>query len=106
LFKRKKQFENSFDPSLFLFLLLLFFFLFSLSSIFIKSSLFFARLKNNKIRKEPGKKKEKQSFFLKKNANQEDGTSFPPRKSYFKKTNSNKVFLKNIFLTLLFANLN
>jgi len=105
LFKRKKQFENSFDPSLFLFLLLLFFFLFSLSSIFIKSSLFFARLKNNKICKEPGKKK-KTIFFLKKNANQEDGTSFPPRKSYFKKTNSNKVFLKNIFLTLLFANLN
>jgi len=91
LFKRKKQFENSFDPSLFLFLLLLFFFLFSLSSIFIKSS---------------SKKKKNNLFFLKKNANQEDGTSFPPRKSYFKKTNSNKVFLKNIFLTLLFANLN
>jgi len=75
LFKRKKNYysTNSFDPSLFLFLLLLFSFSFSLSSIFIKPS------------KKTWKKKKYSFFYIKRNANQEDGTSFPPRKSYLKK---------------------
>jgi len=30
-------------------------------------------------------KKKKNNLFLKRNANQEDGTSFPPQKSYLKK---------------------
>jgi len=87
-------------PSLFLFLLLLF----SFSFIFLQSSsnLHYSLQdsKTTKVAKNL-EKKEKQSFFLKKNANQEDGTSFPPRKSYFKKTNSNKVFLKKHLLDSL-----
>jgi len=55
----------------------------------------------HQIFKETWKKKKNNLFFLKKrNANQEDGTSFPPRKSYLKKNNTNKVFLKKHLLEL------
>merc|ERR1712156_981989 len=91
LFKRKNYSKNSFDPSLFLFLLLLFFL--SLFSFFNLHQIF----------KETWKKKKNNLFFKKKrNANQEDGTSFPPRKSYLKKKQYQQSFFKkNIFLNSL-----